>query len=125
MAKILIVENIDPVVAELKGVLLKAGHDVVGVAACAEDAFDLAARHRPDVAFVALQLTGDIDGIEAAMQLVERHGCGIIVATSYPAAVVDSSRIHDLPCAVLHKPFSEQDVLAALDRCPRTCRPGG
>ena len=125
MVKVLIVEDSYMIAAEIEGILRRAGHGVVGLAAYVEDALALAARHRPDVAFVDLQLAGEIDGIEAAMRLVEQYGCAIIVATGSPAAVVESSRIHDLPCTVLHKPFSEQDVLAAMDGCLVDGQAGG
>lgn len=115
MAKILIVED-DPIVAmDIRRALQKAGHDVVGTAESAELAFDLAERLRPDVAFVDLQLAGGTDGVEVAARLADSYGCGIIVATGSSAAVVENTRIHDLPSAVLQKPFSERQILAAMD----------
>lgn len=117
MAKVLIVEDSYVVALELESVLLQAGHRVVGIAPLGELALTLAARHRPAVAFVDLQLAGAADGIGTALQLAEQHGCAIIIASGAPAAVVGSSRIHDLPCAMLHKPFSEREILAALGQC--------
>ena len=125
MAKVLVVEDSYLIAVELAGSLRRAGHEVVGLAARAEDALALAARRRPEVAFVDLRLAGGSDGFEAARRLAAQHGCAIILATGLPAAAPERARIRDLPCAVLHKPFSGPDVLAALARCLAARPPGG
>lgn len=90
---------------------------MIGLAANCEAALRLAAREPPDICFVDLKLAGDTDGIETATQLKTRFGCRIVIATGYPASIVDEARLQVQPCCVLQKPYSAHAVQHAMRRC--------
>ena len=114
MAKILIVEDRYLIAAEMQRVLEMAGHEVVGLAPLTQFALDLAERHPPDLAIVDLQLALDLDGVRTAAALADRHGCRIVISTGYPVSTIDEARIQAKPAAVLRKPFSSEELLAAV-----------
>ncbi|WP_152363431.1 response regulator transcription factor [Microlunatus speluncae] len=57
--------------------------EVIAQAASGPEALAAAAKHRPDVAVLDLQMPG-LDGIETARRLAtEQPGCGIVIVTSH------------------------------------------
>ena len=116
MAKILIVEDAFLIAAEMQRVLENAGHEVVGMAPLTAFALAIAERRPPDLAIVDLQLALDLDGVRTAALLAERHGCRILISTGFPQSMVDEARIHVKPAAVLQKPFTMEELVAAVDR---------
>lgn len=63
------------------------GLDVVAIASNGIEALELAARHRPHIAFLDIRMPG-MGGIEAARQLYDR--CHIVFATAYDQYAVDA-----------------------------------
>ena len=116
-AKILIVQD-DFLAAERLRVLLQgAGHVVVGVARRSVAALEIADRERPDLAVVDMMLEVDVDGIEAATELARREGLKILITTGFPDAVIEDEGVHGFACAVVRKPYSDEELLHAVARC--------
>ena len=60
------------------------GVEVLDVARDGETAVRLAREHRPDAVVMDIELQGQIDGIEAALQIKrELPGCGIVIPSSH------------------------------------------
>lgn len=97
--------------------LVAAGHNVVGVAGRTREATVLAAQHRPDLAIVDMMLEVDVDGVQTATELARRHDLRILVTTGFPDAVIEAEGVRDLPCAIVRKPFTDDEILAAVARC--------
>lgn len=104
------------IAAEMQRILEMEGHEVVGLAPITQFALALAERRPPDLAIVDMQLALDLDGVRTAAALAERHGCRILIATGYPPSTVDEARIHVTPNGVLQKPFSSEELVAAVTR---------
>ena len=68
-ARILIVDDHALAREGLRAILGAAGFEVVGVAACAEEALRLATDLRPDVVMMDIRLGAGMDGLEAAAAL--------------------------------------------------------
>lgn len=115
--KILIVQD-DFLAAERLRILLEqAGYLVVGVASRTVGADELAERHRPDLAIVDMMLEVDVDGVHTATALAQRHHVKILITTGFPDSTIEAAGVPQIACAILKKPYSDQDVLDAVARC--------
>jgi DNA-binding NarL/FixJ family response regulator len=116
-AAILIVQD-DYLAAErLRLLLTTAGHQVVGVAGRTTGAIDLANQHHPDLAIIDMMLEVDVDGIRTATELARRQRVKILITTGFPDSVIPAEGVPDLACAIVKKPYSDEEVLAAVARC--------
>ena len=116
-AAILIVQDDFLAAERLRVLLVQAGYDVVGVAGRTRGAADLAQRHRPDLAIVDMMLEVDVDGVHTATELAQRYAVKILITTGFPDAVIEAEGVPDLACAIIRKPYTDDDVLAAVARC--------
>ncbi|MEN6355824.1 MAG: response regulator [Armatimonadota bacterium] len=80
--RVLVVENGTDAASEIRSIVENAGHEVVGMAGCGEHAFDLAGETHPDMALVAMELSG-IDGIETTRRLIEQGVGAVIILSSH------------------------------------------
>jgi two-component system, response regulator PdtaR len=123
--KILIVQD-DPLLAEaLRIVVEEAGYEVVGVAKDTAGAEKLAAQHRPALAIVDMMLEVDVDGIATATVLKEKYGLEILITTGFSPSFVEQEGVADLACAVVRKPYTDEEILQAVAHClnPASAQP--
>jgi ActR/RegA family two-component response regulator len=114
---ILIVQD-DFIEAErLRLMLGHAGYNVVGVAGRTDGAMQLAAQHSPALAIVDMMLEVDVDGIQTATALAQQHGMKVLITTGFPDAVIQAEGVPDLACAIVKKPYTDQDILTAVTQC--------
>jgi DNA-binding NarL/FixJ family response regulator len=117
LQRILIVQN-DFLLAEgLRIVIVDAGYEVVGMARDTASADKLAAQHRPALAIVDMMLEVDVDGLATATFLKEKHGLQILITPGFPDSFVEREGVHELACAVVKKPYSDEEILEAVARC--------
>jgi CheY-like chemotaxis protein len=115
--KILIVQD-DPLLAvALRSLIEDAGYEVVGVARDTAGAAQLAAQHRPALAIVDMMLEIDVDGIATATALKQNYDLLIVITTGFPDSVVQQEGVDDLACAIVKKPYMDEEILQALARC--------
>jgi DNA-binding response OmpR family regulator len=117
LQKILIVQD-DFLLAEgLRVGLVDSGYEVVGMARDTLGADKLAAQHRPALAIVDMMLEVDVDGLATATFLKDKHGLEILITTGFPDSFVEREGVHELACAVVRKPYSDEEILEAVARC--------
>lgn len=107
--RILVVEDSWHLGMNLKSLLRALGADVVGPVATTADAERLISQHALDVALVDFNLRGG----ELAYGLIDRlHTCGIriVVTSGYADIPLAAGKV----AAILQKPISEEQLLAAL-----------
>jgi two-component system, response regulator PdtaR len=115
--KILIVQD-DFLQAEaLRIVLEGSGYEVVGMARDTAGADRLATQHRPALAIVDLMLEIDVDGIATATALKQKYGLEILITTGFPDSVVEREGVKDFACAIVRKPYTDDEILDAVARC--------
>jgi DNA-binding response OmpR family regulator len=108
-ARLLIVEDSWEVGTQLKAFFESCGAEVIGPAATANDARRLISESRPDIALVDINLRGG----ELSYELIdEMHALeiAIVVITGF----ANTSPATDKAVAVLQKPFTERELLAAV-----------
>ena len=85
-ARILVVEDDFLIALQAETALADAGFHVIGVAASAEEATELAAAHQPDLVVMDVRLSGQPDGIDLAIELHRDHAIRCLFATAHADA---------------------------------------
>lgn len=112
--RILVVEDSWQVSTGLKTLLEAYGVEVVGPVATADDAKRLVSASIPDVALVDINLRGG-ERSYGLIDEMQARGVPIVVITGY----ANTSPASDKAVAILHKPFTDRDLLATLRSAKR------
>jgi len=114
--RILIVEDEFFIALDAQEQVEALGHTVVGIAISADQAVMVAEREKPDLVLMDIRLSGTRDGIDAAVEIRERHGIESIFVTANtdPATLQRARSIN--PLGVLHKPLTQAGLLQQLSK---------
>jgi DNA-binding response OmpR family regulator len=116
-AAILIVQHDFLAAERLRLLLGGAGYEIVGVAAETRGATALADQHHPDLLIVDMMLEIDVDGVRTATELARRHDVKILITTGFPDSVIEAEGVENLACAIVRKPYTDDELLAGVARC--------
>ncbi len=116
MAKIYIIEDDALIIDDLKNFLTKAGHSIIGTFAKGENALLEIEKETPDVILMDIKLEGYIDGIETAAIIKFKYNIPIIYITAFSTDKFIERSQRTEPISYILKPFSEEDVLNAIDK---------
>lgn len=124
-ARILIIEDEALVAMELRFVLEDLGHEVVGTAADAGTARNLARETDVDLALVDIHLSDGATGIDLGRELGQQMGVTVVFMTANPGMVRNGVAG---TIGVLSKPTDERAVQTAVDyalgrRCGQAVNP--
>jgi DNA-binding NarL/FixJ family response regulator len=112
--RILVVEDDYFVALDLEGGLRAAGLDVVGPVPTAEEALLLAKSERPALAVMDIRLAGEMDGIDAALDLYREFGIRCIFASAHVEAPYRQRAAAASPLGWVQKPYSIGTVVDAV-----------
>jgi len=105
-ARILICED-DPLFAEdMATTLMDLGYEIAGTAATGEEAIRAVEELGPDLIMMDINLTGQIDGIEAAEQIRAQFDIPLVYWTTYTETEIFERAKHTEPYAYVSKPFA-------------------
>ena len=90
--------------------LERSGHEVCGVVATGEDAVRNAVHNRPDLVLMDINLSGEMDGIEAARRMTMLQNVCLIFMTGYADRDLMNRALALRPLAYVTKPVSMQDL---------------
>lgn len=111
--RILIVEDEAIVALSLKMELETRGYKVCGFVSSGEEAIDKARAESPDLILMDINLSGEMDGIEAAEKIVSSGDARVIFFSGNSNLKIDT-RIQRLqPLGLLNKPITV-DMIEAL-----------
>jgi response regulator NasT len=111
--RILVAEDETIIRLDLRGLLERAGYEVVGEAQDGEQAVALARELEPDLAVMDVKMPR-LDGIEAARRILEERPIPIVMLTAYGQDELVSRAVEAGVFGYLVKPFREQDLLPAI-----------
>jgi len=94
--------------------LERAGFEVVAEARDGREAVALAAAHRPDLAVMDVTMP-ELDGIDAARQMLEQRQIPIVMLTAFSEAALVGRAVDAGVFGYLVKPFRESDLLPAIE----------
>jgi PAS domain S-box-containing protein len=114
-ATILVVEDDAAVAETIREVLIAAGYDVPDTVSSGLRALDEAARIRPALAVMDVQLHGEMDGIETAHELRKRCNTRVIYITGFADDETLRRAKHTAPLGYLKKPFNARELRIAVE----------
>ena len=114
-AKILVVEDESEVAETLEIMLKKFGYNVVGCENRAEDAIQKAGELRPNIVLMDIELSGKMDGIQAADTIRKKYQIPVI----YITAICDAKTLErvgtNVPYGYILKPFKENELHTVIE----------
>ena len=114
-AKILVVEDESEVAETLEIMLKKFGYNVVGCENRAENAIQKAGELRPDIVLMDIELSGKMDGIQAADTIRKKYYIPVI----YITAICDTKTLErvgaNVPYGYILKPFTESELHTVIE----------
>ena len=117
MAKtnVLIVED-EIVVAKNTETMLKVlDYSVAGICISGEEAIKVVTKKKPDLILMDIVLGGDIDGIQAAKEILKQAEVPIIFATSYSDEDTLKRAKETAPYGYIIKPFQKKELLVGIE----------
>ena len=115
MKNVLIVED-DPIIQHLIQIILKnLGYEVCGTAGTGDEAVASAQKTKPDFVLMDINLSGKIDGIDAAREIKAHSDARIIFLTAFSdeKIIERAKEIH--PAGFILKPFTNNDLRVTLE----------
>jgi len=111
--RVLIAEDETIIRLDLRGLLERAGFEVVGEARDGEEAVALARTEEPDLAVLDVKMP-NLDGIEAAKRILDERPIPIVMLTAYGQQELVQRAAEAGVFGYLVKPFRENDLLPAI-----------
>ncbi|MCD4818396.1 MAG: response regulator [Candidatus Cloacimonetes bacterium] len=113
--RILIVEDEVIIAQSLKLELENEGFEVCSFVASGEEAISEAKEKKPDVILMDIHLFGEIDGIEAALEIIAYKKNPIIFMTGYSESNIFVRAQKVNPIAYLHKPVEIYNLKPVIE----------
>ena len=108
---VLIIED-EPVIAlDIRLLVSRCGHKVVGVAASETEAIRLAREQRPGLILADVNLGRGGDGITAVRRILESVDIPVIFVTAYPERLLTAEGVE--PAFIINKPFDRMTLAIA------------
>jgi len=112
--KVFIVED-NPVISEiLTEKVRRMGYSVCGPARSGEEAIESCRTFCPDLVIMDITLEGDMDGIEAGMQIKKQFNIPFVFVSAYSESEVPGRMKEAEPAGYIVKPFSDNDLRSVL-----------
>ena len=113
LARVVIAEDEAIIRLDLKEILTSAGYDVVGESGRGDEAVELVARHRPDLAILDIKMPG-LDGLQAAREITSKYRVAVVLLTAFSQRdLIEEARDAGV-AAYLVKPFQARELLPAV-----------
>jgi diguanylate cyclase (GGDEF)-like protein/PAS domain S-box-containing protein len=112
---ILIVEDERIIAIDLQRRLEKFGYHVTAIAATGKQALESIEAELPDIILMDIMLAGDMDGIQTAQIVKERHEIPVIFLTAFSDEKTLERAKHVEPVGYILKPFKEKELYTSID----------
>jgi two-component system, response regulator PdtaR len=119
-AAILIVEDDWFIAMDIQDLVVAAGYRVTDIATTADEAVAAALADRPDLVLMDIRLLGPKDGIDAALVIRDRVDSPCLLVSAHQDAQLEARAAAAKPRGWLMKPFSNQQLLAAIEAALRS-----
>jgi AmiR/NasT family two-component response regulator len=111
----LIVEDELIVALDIENSLSNSGFSIAGQTDRGEDAVRLAKELRPDLILMDIGLRGELDGIDAAIQIRQKYDLPIIFLTAFTTPTILERARKAEPFGYVVKPFDERDLISNIE----------
>ncbi len=114
-SSILIVEDNNIVMMELKDRLIEMGYNVVDTASSGEEAIKKAGKHLPDLIMMDIRIKGEMDGIDSAAIIRKEFGIPVVYLTAHTDEnTVQRAKVTE-PYGYIIKPFEERELSTTIE----------
>ncbi len=113
--KVLIVEDEVLIAQWLTAEMEDLGYNVLDFVTSGEEAIIIAKKHKPDILLLDINLSGYIDGIEAAERIAETLDIPIIFMTGYNEVKIFERAQKMKPVAYLEKPIDMYNIKPVIE----------
>jgi CheY-like chemotaxis protein len=114
-ASILIVEDNNIVMLELRSRLEETGYNVVGYAPSGFEAVKKAEEFHPDLIMMDIRLKGEMDGIDAAARIKNELDIPVIYLTAHTDDDTLQRAKFTEPYGYVIKPFEERELFSTIE----------
>ncbi|MFB6344419.1 MAG: response regulator [bacterium] len=112
---VMLVEDAGIVARDIDQTVSQAGFDVPWKFSSAEEALDWIKKETPDLILMDIQLSGEMDGIEATHEITENWDIPVVFLTAYSnKETIDQVR-ETGAIAYLIKPLEKEDLLSIIE----------
>ncbi|MEN3372310.1 response regulator [Dechloromonas sp. ZS-1] len=113
---VLIVDDNDMMRSLLGGILRNGGHNVIGEASNAPTAIEMANRLKPDIVCLDIVMPGEMDGLEALVEIKkDRSQTQVVMITGNADQDTVQEAINNGASGFIVKPFNAARVLDTLE----------
>jgi CheY-like chemotaxis protein len=112
---VMVVEDEGLVALELQECLRQMGYNVPAVAVTGVEAVARAAELRPDLVLMDIRLKGEMDGIEAARQIMDCQSIPVVYLTAHSDDATVRRARETAPFGYVLKPWEEKSLQIAID----------
>lgn len=112
---ILIVEDEALVATEIEMILRRLGYRIAGNTRNGDQALDLLANRKPDLALLDIHIKGTRNGIDLAKHIREKHHIPFVFLTAFSDRATLSEVGKTMPYGYVVKPFNERDLLSSIE----------
>ncbi len=113
--KILVVEDEKIIAYDIKYCLEKSGYIVPAIAAYGQQAIEKAEEFRPDLVLMDVMLKGNMNGIEAAEEIVSQFNIPVIYLTAYSDESTLKKAKTTQPFGYILKPFEAVQLITTIE----------
>ncbi len=113
--KILIVEDEMIIAADISMQLTKLGYQIIGIQTKAEGLLQTITTNRPDIILMDIVLAGNLDGIDAAILILENDPIPVVFLTSNTEDTTFERALAAKPFAFISKPFRVSEIKRTLE----------
>ena len=111
--RVLIAEDETLIRLDVRRLLEAAGFEVCAEARNGREAVSLAAAHHPDVVLLDVKMP-ELDGVEAARQILAERAVPIVMLTAYGYGELISRALDVGVVGYVVKPFTERELIGAV-----------
>lgn len=112
--RIVVAEDEAIIRLDLVEILREEGYDVVGEAGRGDDALQLIADLKPDLAILDIRMPG-LDGIEVAREIVSSRAAAVLILTAFGQRDLVERAADAGALAYLVKPWQRNDLVPAIE----------
>ncbi|QSJ15340.1 response regulator [Nostoc sp. UHCC 0702] len=114
-AKILVIEDESIIACDIKACLENSGYTVPAVIAYGEQAIEKVTEHHPDLVLIDIMLKGDMNGIEAAQEIINCFKIPVVYLTAYSDQNILRRAKNTQPFGYIIKPFKENQLISTIE----------
>jgi two-component system cell cycle sensor histidine kinase/response regulator CckA len=113
--RVLIVEDAGLIADRLRRRLQALGYQITAVVSSGTEAVQAAVQMHPDVVLMDIELSGEMDGVEAATQIHARCDIPVVYLTAHAdGSVMQRAKVSG-PSGYIVKPFKDRDLYSSIE----------